>query len=90
MSKLEYGLKITTKIVDDVVVDKTKLNIDFDEVSSWPEILLLFAEHLNSLPDDRNFFINLDILSKHIENASREQFDATWDRLVGGNIEPKE
>jgi hypothetical protein len=43
---------------------------------TWGELILDFAKLLTCLPDQDAYCIDLDILQKHIKNATLEQLEA--------------
>lgn len=49
------------------------LNFAVDDGTTWPEMLIEFAELLNNIPNDYNYYIDMDILRKHI-NSAREEY----------------
>ena len=42
------------------------------ESEMWTDILMEFASELNNQPEDYRFFIDLNILKRHIQAASAE------------------
>lgn len=68
-------IKITYESTYDDEFDspfKKEVIFSFDEYPQWIGQMKIFAELLNNLPDDYNFRIDEDIISKHLVNAGMD------------------